>query len=142
MLSRLLDYERQARKPRAYAANEQAVDSPSTPVELVEEAPKAPPPYVEAPPKGPLDYPAISNWLKTCEDDFERGRDKHAYTKLSDMFKGNGCTRIDNITRMSPELIKTLATQAGIDVTLGLVHRVFEYAATDVLRVRKSGKLV
>lgn len=63
-------------------------------------------------------------------------------TKLTAMFDENGCTRIDDITRMSPDLIKTLATQAGVDVTLGLVHRVFEYAATDVTRVRKSGKLV
>lgn len=80
MSSRLLDYERSSRKPRAYAGGERAADPPDAAIELVE-APKAPPPYVETTPKGPLDYPAISNWLKTCEDDFERGRDKHAYTK-------------------------------------------------------------
>lgn len=140
MSSKLLDYERPARKFRAYNANEQATAPHAAPVELVE-VPKAPPPYVESAPKGPLDYPAISNWLKMCEDDLERGRDKHAYMVLAPMFDANGCTRIDDITRMSPDLIKLLSAQAGFDVSLGLVHRVFQYAAEDVIRVRKAGKL-
>lgn len=146
MTSKILDYERPARKARAYGANEQAAAPPAIqpaiqPAEHVE-VQKAPPPYVESTPKGPMDYPAITNWLKMCEDDFERGRDKHAYMVLAPMFEANGCTRIDDITRMSPDLIKLLSAQAGFDVTLGLVHRVFQYAAQDVIRVRKAGKLV
>ncbi len=37
--------------------------------------------------------------------------------------------------------LKKLATEAGVDVTLGLVYRMFQYAAEDVVRVRKAGKL-
>lgn len=141
MASRLLDYERPSRKSRPHDASV----VPATPVE-------AGPPVVAAPvqqtvsspadaPKGPLDYPSISSWLKTCEDDFERGRDRHEYSKLAFVFSDNGCTRIDDITRMSPDLIKKLASEVGVDVSLGLVFRVFEYAAADVVRVRKAGKL-
>lgn len=75
-----------------------------------------------------------------CEDDPERGRDKHAYTKLAGMFKENGCSWIDDITLMTPMLIKMLATQAGVDVNLGLVLRVYDYAATDVIRIRRALK--
>ncbi len=111
------------------------------PVEPVEVR-NAPQPHVETTPKA-LNYPAISNWLKICEDDiFERAAgDRHEYSKLAAVFDVNGCTRIDDITRMSPDLIKLLAKEAGVDVTLGLVYRVFQYAAEDVTRVRKSGRL-
>ncbi len=91
--------------------------------------------------EGPLDYPAIATWLKACEDDLERGRDKHQYTKLAPMFAANECTRIDDITRMSTDMIKLLCTQAGFDVTFGLVNRVHQYAAEDVAHVKFKGKL-
>lgn len=136
MSSKLLDYLRPGRKVHNSA---QRAEPPVTPEPV--EVTKAPTVVVEATSKGPTDYPAIWSWLKTCEDDFERGRDKHPYSRLVDVFDVNGCTRIDDITRMSPDLIKKLATEAGVDVTLGLVHRVFQYAAEDVIRVRKAGKL-
>ena len=91
--------------------------------------------------KGPLNYPAIAAWLKACEEDFERGRDKHDYTTLSPMFAANGCTRIDNITRMTTDTIKSLAEAQGITVTIGLVNRVHKYAIKDIARVKREGKL-
>ena len=91
--------------------------------------------------KGPLDYPAIAAWLKACEENFERGCDKHEYTSLSPLFAANGCTRIDDIVRMSPEMIKSLAEVRGIVTTIGLVNRVHAYAVEDVARVRSTGKL-
>ncbi len=84
--------------------------------------------------KGPLDFPSISNWLKACEEDLERGRDGHHYTLLSLMFTSNGCTRIDDITRMSPADIKALAGERDLDATVGLVNRVHQYATEDVVR--------
>ena len=91
--------------------------------------------------KGPLDYPAIAAWLKACEENFERDRDKHEYTSLSPLFAANGCTRIDDIVQMSPEMIKSLAEVRGIVTTIGLVNRVHAYAVEDVARVRSTGKL-
>ena len=93
-------------------------------------------------PSRPLDYPTIANWLQICEEDFERGRDKHEYTKLAPMFAANGCTRIDDIPRMSTDSIKSLTVEAGLDVTIGLVNRVHDYAVEDVARVKHDGKLV
>ncbi len=92
--------------------------------------------------KGPLDFPAIEKWLKICEEDFERGRDKHEYTRLVPVFSENGCTRIDDISRMSTELIWDLSARAGVEVTIGLVNRVHQYASDDVQLVKREGKLV
>ncbi len=47
--------------------------------------------------QGPLDFPEVSSWLQQCQDNIERGRDKHEYTKLSPVFKEHECTRIDDI---------------------------------------------
>lgn len=71
----------------------------------------------------------------------ERGRDHHEYSKLAPVFESNGCTRIDDLTRMSAEMIKQLAVEAGVDVTIGLVYRVHQYAADDVARVKRVGRL-
>lgn len=90
---------------------------------------------------GPLDFPTIANWLKACEDHLERGRDGHAYTSLALTFALNGCTRIDDIARMSPADIKALAVEKDLEVTVGLVNRVHQYAVDDVARVKASGKL-
>ncbi len=79
--------------------------------------------------------------MKTCEDDLERGRDHHEYTKLGPVFIDNGCTRIDDVARMSPESIKVLASDAGVAVTIGLVNRVHDYAVEDVARVKNRLKM-
>ena len=92
--------------------------------------------------KGPLNFPSISDWLKMCEDDFERGRDKHEYSKLGPVFLENGCTRIDDITRLSTDLIRTMAGDSFVEVSIGLIHRVFQYAIDDVARVKAAGRLV
>ncbi len=141
MGSKLLDYIRPTRSKTAEPAGELATTLPYNAIEPTEGyAPRS----TEAPVqvyKGPLDYPAIENWLKACEDDLERGRDKHHYMKLAPMFAANECTRIDDITRMSTDTIKLLCTQAGFDVTFGLVNRVHQYAMEDVARVKSLGKL-
>lgn len=90
---------------------------------------------------GPLDFPLISMWLKKCEEGFERGCDKHEYSKLTPVFDANGCTRIDDIARMSSALIRELALEAGISITIGLANRVHEYATDDVMYVKKFGRL-
>ncbi|KLO04689.1 hypothetical protein SCHPADRAFT_896835 [Schizopora paradoxa] len=92
-------------------------------------------------PKGPLDYPPIYKWLADCERHLERGRDRHEYTRLDAVFAGNGCTRIDDISRMSPDSIRTLATEVGVVVPIGLINRVHDYAIEDVARVKAGEKL-
>ncbi len=92
--------------------------------------------------RAPLDYPALTSWLRACEDDIVRGRDRHSYTDLEGVFTGNGFTRIDNITMLSPEAIMELAKREGLNVSLALVHRIFKYAKEDVDFVQAGGKLV
>ncbi len=91
--------------------------------------------------QGSFDYPLISDWMKFCERHMERGRDKHEYSLLAPMFEANGCTRIDDIPRMTTTMILELAGVAGVGVTIGLVNRVHEYATEDVMRV-KAGRTV
>ncbi len=91
--------------------------------------------------QGPLDFPEVSSWLQQCQDNIERGRDKHEYTKLSPVFKEHECTRIDDITHMSVGEIRTLAAEMGVSVSLGLVNRVFQYASADVAMVKLKGKV-
>ncbi len=86
-------------------------------------------------------YPTVASWLKICEEDIERGRDNHEYSKLAPMFAANDCTRIDDIPRMTTQLIRELAAEAGIDATIGLVNRVYQYAVEDVEQVKKVGRL-
>lgn len=150
MSSKVLDYRRPCRAQKASQkespfadmgllvdANEMEVSALTRPMQVrVAQAPQTQLLY-----KGPLNYPAITDWLKACDDDFERGRDKHEYTALSLVFATNGCTRIDDIARMSPETIKGLAEAQGITVTVGLVNRVHAYAVEDVARVKREGKL-
>ncbi|KLO06297.1 hypothetical protein SCHPADRAFT_946195 [Schizopora paradoxa] len=94
-----------------------------------------------APPSGPLDYPSIKRWMMFCEDDFERGRDKHDYGQLLPIFMANGCTRVDDVARLSVEIIQKLAEKAGIEVSLGLANRVHEYAVEDAALVKRYGFL-
>lgn len=89
-----------------------------------------------------MDFPAIVHWLSACEDDFERGRDKHEYSRLAAVFAANGCTRIDDITRMSTDEIKSLAAEVGVIISVGLVNRVHQYATEDVARVKIAGRLL
>lgn len=143
MHSRLLDYVRPGRKARATSADYDPGDREATiAAEPHETAQKKPEPQTEVRSnKVPLDYPLISSWLRKCEEDLERGRDRHEYSKLSRVFEENGCTRIDDIQRLSPVIIRDMATDAGELVSIGLVHRVFEYASEDVAYVKKNGKL-
>ena len=89
--------------------------------------------------RGMHKYPTISSWLGECEGDLERGRDQHQYSKLAPVFADNGCTRIDDVARMTPELIMNLATDSGVIVTIGLVNRIHGYAVDDVARIRNGG---
>lgn len=138
MTSKLLDFVRPGRKSNvaihaeALAATETAAQVPLP----VDEA-TLPAHGVQ----GPLDYPSIKNWLRDCEDHLERGRDGHAYTSMTLIFAMNGCTRIDDITRMSPADMKVLAVDGDLDVTVGLINRVHKYAIEDVARVRFGGRL-
>lgn len=91
-------------------------------------------------PKGPLDYPAVADWSKTCEDDLERGRDHHDYMALSPVFAINGCTRIGDITRLTTSVIETLADEQGVNATIETTERIHAYAAEDVARVQGEGK--
>ncbi len=156
MSSRLLDYERMGRRARqgSVAPPIQHVDAPTAVAALVTPvAPIAPVAAIPTPApnpmaptdaiplKGPLDFPAIVNWLNTCEEDFERGRDKHEYSRLAAVFAANGCTRIDDIACLSPDNIMALAAEVGVIVTVGLVNRVHHYAIDDVAHVKIAGKL-
>ncbi len=58
------------------------------------------------------------------------------------MFAANGCTRIDDIARLSPDNIKLLAAEVGVIVNVGLVNRVHQYATDDVACVKVAGRLV
>ncbi len=148
MHSKVLDYIRPPRKNSgtveersdspAAADPSQRAPSTNAPVQL---APMAQAIKVAETHRGPLDFPSITAWLMKCEEDFERGRDRHEYTKLSPMFAANGCTRIDDITRMLPEAIKSLAGEAGVNITVGLINRVHQYAVEDVARVKTEGRL-
>ena len=57
---------------------------------------------------------------------------------LSPVFAVNGCTCIDDITRLSAITIKTLADEQGVNVTIGLTNRIHAYAVEDVARVRRD----
>lgn len=144
MSSKVLDYERPGKKARTLSP----VTEPGqwdTPFEARSDLIPARVQPVLRPETpaytGPVNYPAIAEWLKSCEDDLERGRDKHGYSVLSSMFAANGCTRIDDITRLSSEAIKSLAEDAGLVITIGLVNRVSQYAQDDVARVKAGGNL-
>ena len=141
MTAKILDYERPGKGTRGGKPFPQAglsVLQPDVPVLM----PPAPVHRQETSfypsPKRPLDYPAVSDWLKTCKDDLERGRDNHDYMALSPVFAVNGCTRIDDITRLSAITIKTLADEQGVNVTIGLTNRIHAYAVEDVARVRRD----
>lgn len=145
MSSRVLDYKRPSKKAIPGEQPRQDALCQETRVEAEAEAPVRtnPPPHAKQVPtfKGPLDYPTINNWLKNCEEDFERGRDKHEYTKLTPVFVQNGCTRIDDIARLSTDVIKALAQEQGLSISLGLVYRVYDYATADVLCIKTHGRL-
>ncbi|KLO19024.1 hypothetical protein SCHPADRAFT_885687 [Schizopora paradoxa] len=163
MTSKLLDFVRPGRKNRAAIHSDALATSEAAGIGTINpptfEAPPAdtrrsvPPPSArdntppifarDNPPghKGPLDYPAIANWLRRCEEDLERGRDKHAYSSLAVIFSSNGCTRIDDIARMSREELRRLAQEDGLEATIGLINRVHDYATEDVAFVKKFGKL-
>ena len=49
------------------------------------------------------------------------------------------CTCIDDIARMDPSMILLCAEKAGLDVTIGLVNRIFHYATEDVARIKRLG---
>ena len=149
MAARILDYERPGKDTRgsgAYAPSSLPVFTSSG---IQSDVPTGMPlaclprREIESYPlsKRPLDYPAIADWLKTCDNDLERGRDNHGYTILSPVFAINGCTRVDDITRLSGDRIKVLADEQGVSITIGLANQVQAYAAEDVARIRGEGKL-
>lgn len=135
MGSKLFDYIRAGKRFRSSSPAE--VVTPPVPEPIAVEVPR-PEPFVR---RAPLDFPAVAAWLKSCEDDLERGRDYHKYTKLTELFAANECTRIDDIIRLTTDRIRMLAVESGLDVSYGLVNRVFQYAFDDVEKVKKFGKL-
>ncbi|KLO04585.1 hypothetical protein SCHPADRAFT_947594 [Schizopora paradoxa] len=145
MHSKVLDYVRPGRKPASFR---------TAPGDRDEEMPDPPPNLIQAylkthaveraqvrEFKGAHDFPLISSWLRSCEDHLERGRDKHEYSNLAPLFAENGCTRIDDIARMTTSLIRELAAEAGIQASIGLVLRVHDYAVEDVTHIKKFGML-
>lgn len=146
MSSRVLDYEWPDKETRRLQAHRQPglpITTSLVPLALpVPQMVSSGETGAQALYKGPLDYPGIEVWLQACENDFERGHDKHTYLLLLPVFVTNGCTRIDDITRLSAERLKTLADGQGIEVTIGLVNRVHAYAVEDVARIKSAGRLI
>ncbi len=70
-----------------------------------------------------------------------RGRDRHNFTDLENVFAAHAFTRIDDIPMLTPEAIMELARGEGVNVSLALVHRVFKYAKDDVALIELGGKL-
>ncbi len=142
MTSKLLDYIRPGRKnlsaahAEAIAATERAACIP-LPAEDSPVVAPSPPTRIQ----GPLDYPSVKNWLRDCEEHLERGRDGHAYASMALMFAVNGCTRIDDIARMTSAELKELAKDFDLEVTVGLVNRVVRYAQDDVEQIKVAGRL-
>lgn len=142
MTSKLLDYRRISKKSQALPAALPA-SPPSSPSMASIRADK----HVEqvtaiqARYTGPLDYPTISRWLLSCSTDLERGRDNHPYTSLSEVFEDNGCTRIDDVARLSGDAIKAMAEAKGVCVNIGLINRICAYAIEDVATVQRTGRL-
>lgn len=71
----------------------------------------------------------------------ERGRDKHDYTALLPVFTTNGCTRVDDVARLSTETLMSLAEKEGLVLTIGLANRVVDYAVHDVARLKRGKKI-
>ena len=142
MKSKLLDYVRPGRKGKDSNVGEEEPHPPvKEPHETSQQKPLSQQTEVRNS-KMPLDFPLISSWLRKCEEDLERGRDRHEYTKMAPVFEANGCTRIDDISRMTTGFIKELAEEAGVAVTVGLIYRVHQYATDDVAQVKRDGRLV
>lgn len=156
MSSKLLDYIKPGKKSNASAVN---CEEPLTTAPVFEPVPapelqhvqQAQPQQVQPQqvqpqhvPKVriPKNFPQISKWLEKCEEDIERGCDNHKYSELAPVFSVNGCTRLDDITRLSTDVIRTLATEAGLKVTIGLVNRIHEYAVSDVAKINAGESLV
>ncbi len=142
MTMKLLDYRRVKKPPVSRVASLSPPPSPP----IGPEPPTRSDKTIEQPSfqtkcSGPLDYPTITRWLTHCEYDFERGRDKHPYTSLSEMFQDNGCTRIDDVARLNPDAIRTMADAKGIVTSVGLINRICAYALEDVATVQRDGKI-
>lgn len=144
MKSKLLDFVRPSRKARGASPVRKTSEEdtpPRMPTEDVHERPQVVQRHAtEVRGQVGYHYALISKWLRECEEDIERGRDNHEYSALAPVFEANGCTRIDDIPRMTTELIRQLAADAGVTVTIGLVNRVHQYAEEDVMRAK--GKFV
>ncbi len=156
LTSKLLDYFRPGKNARSKARpDDRDLESVSNVATVaVAPAPDAPVAVapaaasrataVVAPPavaKGPLNYPTVKAWLLWCEEDLEHGRDNHNYTSLFPVFTVNGCTRVDDVARLSADSIMSLAEKEGVVITVGLANRLNQYANEDVARVKLEGKL-
>ena len=86
-------------------------------------------------------YSLVDVWLKTCEDDTDRGRDQRNYTMFSDVLKKNGYLRVDSVLKqLSVRDLLDMTAQEGVQVTHGLASSVLLYAREDVDRIAKRGK--
>ncbi len=141
--SKLLDYKREPRKGRAASVSSQLEELPVVPEQSLAQTQVPAVREADVPSRrAPFDFPSLTSWLRSCEGDIVRGRDKHSYTDLDGVFTGHGFTRIDDITMLSPEAIMELAKREGVNVSLALVHRVFKYASEDVEFVKSGSKLL
>ncbi|KLO04997.1 hypothetical protein SCHPADRAFT_896620 [Schizopora paradoxa] len=147
--SKLLDYFRPGKDSRQKnRPDDRELESASN---VAAPAPVAPAPVAVAPvavavappavKSGPFNFPTIKTWLLFCEEHLERGRDKHDYAALLPVFTVNGCTRVDDVARLSCELLMSLAAKEGLELTIGLANRVVDYAVHDVARLKKGKKL-
>lgn len=140
--SKLLDYSREPRKSRVASGSMQ----PET-MTVDAEPPVQTPAQAAHGSDGPArrvthDFPSLKSWLRGCEDDLVRGRDRHNYTDLENVFAGHGFTRVDDVTMLTPEAIMELAKGEGVNVSLALVHRIYKYAKEDVDIIQSGGKLL
>lgn len=99
----------------------------------------APSSSMERPPRK---YPLVELWLKSCQDDVERGYDNHPYTSLIQVFNEGGYPRVDpvlaNLT--TPELM-ALGDKISVSISHGLASRVLHYAKVDVDKIAKKGHI-
>ncbi|EJC99863.1 WD40 repeat-like protein [Fomitiporia mediterranea MF3/22] len=106
----------------------------------ISETPKDNPPNPTH--SGPLNYPTVDVWLRYCQQHIERGRDAvHTYTSLIFVLQKNGCTRLDDVARLTTEELRSLAMECEVEASIGLVKRVVAYAHEDVAKVKNDGYL-
>ncbi len=124
MMSKLLDYIRPGRKNLLRCPRPKLLPPPREP--LVSHFPLKIALSLHRPPQRAFRArwitPLSRTGSGTARSIWERGRDGHAYASMALMFAVNGCTRIDDIARMTSAELKELAKDFDLEVTVGLVN--------------------